>query len=106
MTHLSPLRRSGMTGVVVGAEDMSSPSSDAITISCPQYATVMVPISPLHGSKTPIWSQRHCTIALRDLKVWLDGVWEVAPYELERVPRPNGDIESWWVAVIGPKTRK
>ena len=106
MTRISPLRKGETTGVVVGATDMSAPVSDNTGLGFPLYASVSLPISPTYGPDLPMWAIKHCLTALRDLKVWADGVWYAEPREVDRYRAENGDTWTWWAATIGPKTKK
>lgn len=100
---VSPLREGTEGGYTLPVSDTSVESSDNTLGSCPQYATVMLPMPPSTAGSSPSWMTKHCTTALRDLKVWMEGFWIEEPHEVMRETAENGDILVWWAAVIGPK---
>jgi hypothetical protein len=100
---VSPLREGSSGSYTLPAGATSSEATVAILDSCPQYATVMLPMPSSMAGSSPSWMVKHCTHALRDLKVWAGGFWIEEPREVMRETAENGDILVWWVAVIGPK---
>lgn len=104
MTRISPLRRGAKRGVVVGAEDRSMTASDPTGTSFPISASAVIPTSPSYES-APTSEVKHCTKELNSLRLWVGGVFEVEPYQLEYAKKENGDFQLWMVAVIGPKTK-
>ena len=100
---ICPLRDGAKHGVVVGAESQSQASTVLSALSEDLLVSIMIPVPPSQVDMDPPWLRGEVTKQMKAAKIVLGAEVAVAPYEVERQIRMDGDGESWWVSKMVPK---